>query len=101
MQREPGGNDRSVCERRQNGEPSKRVGVVRLCGTQQRFRLVLQLFEIWTGRKLARRHTTPMLKPVVRRQAARRCMCPESIGATGGLALRANPLAPCERSLGA
>src|SRR5262249_13198662 len=53
-----------------------------------------QLFEIGSVRQRLWRHTTSMLWPVVRKQAARWCTCRQKFESTVGLALRANPPAP-------
>ncbi len=82
----------------QHGEASQRRRILRRRGVQQRLGLLLQLFEIRTIGKCARRHTTSMLEPVVRKQAARRCMAVSRGDMTVGLALRANPQAPFERA---
>jgi hypothetical protein len=84
--------------RRQSSKPLERGRVAILRGAKQRLGLLLQLFEIRAGWQLARRHTTSMLQPVVRKQAARRRTCRDRKRMTVGLALRANPPAPFLRS---
>ena len=75
VQREIGGGNLVgglARECRHNREATEGVDVACLRGVEQRLGLLLQMFEIRADRKIAGRHTTSMLSPVVRKQAARR-----------------------------
>jgi hypothetical protein len=63
-------------KRWQGGEATERVRVAGVRRMEQGLGLLLQLLEVWADGKLTRHHTTSMLEPVVRKQAARRCSVP-------------------------